>query len=84
MTLEVTPEEAARLEELKHPQQLRNQIYTEGRLRKLYEVHNNHPEYTRQDLRMATGFSRPMVSKYWGLFVKYPVQVIKAWDEVMP
>lgn len=53
------------------------------KMRELHEVHTEHPEYTKGDLRMVTGMSPKMVRRYWEKFVTRTVCEIRLWDEVM-
>lgn len=82
MTLTVNHAEAGRFVALKKQ---RNGLKSETieKYHRLYEIHNKHPEYTKKDLAMVTGFSHPMIRQYWKRFVKYPVQMIRGWNEVM-
>lgn len=83
MSLQVTQEEADRLAALKRgirPTYTDMRRSTVKKLIHLHDIHVKHPEYERKDLRMATGYSDPMISRYWKLFVK---REIRTWDEVM-
>ncbi len=84
MSLQVTQEEADRLsaalrnERVSAPGGMQKRSVL--KLRHLRDIHVKHPEYIQKDLRIITGYSDPMVSKYWKMFVK---QEIRTWDEAM-
>lgn len=84
MSLQVTQEAADRLAALTQDARLGSdkgmRARTKEKLMHLRDVHVKYPEYVQKDLRMVTGYSVPMISKYWKLFVK---REIRTWDEVM-
>lgn len=82
MSIPLAPEAAERFNNIKQQRNGLNEETIE-KLHKLHAIHSNHPEYTRQDLSIVTGYGQKVIRKYWQAFVKYPVQIIRDWEEVM-
>ena len=78
-----TPIEATRLRLLKSNTTNLNRMHTISVYEKLHKIHQEHPEFSRADLRMETGASRSIISRYWKEFVVKQEVVLRRWDEVM-
>lgn len=52
-------------------------------IKHLHELHNEHPEYTRADLRKYGMMGDGIVNRYWKMFVVGKVHVIKPWSGVI-
>lgn len=79
----VTPIEATRLRILKKNTTNLNRMHTLSIYEKLYNLHQKHPEFSRADLRLETGASRSIISRYWKEFVIEQAVILRGWTEVM-
>ncbi len=52
-------------------------------LKQLYDLHREHPEYTRKDLRKYGMVGQGTVDRYWNRFVAGKVHVIRPWGDVI-
>lgn len=58
------------------------QVNTEW-LKQLYDLHREHPEYTKTDLRTYGMMGHGTVDRYWKMFVTGRIHVIQPWDKVI-
>jgi hypothetical protein len=55
----------------------------QGWLKQLYDLHREHPEYTRKDLQKYGMAGHGTVERYWKRFVAGKVHVIRPWGDVI-
>ncbi|TQD28272.1 hypothetical protein [Methanolobus vulcani] len=51
-------------------------------LKQLYDLHREHPEYNKSDLRKYGMMGEGTVNRYWKMFVTGKIHVIRPWGEV--